>query len=181
MIPPNPTFLSDVLTASHIPGVDAGDGPAMSLPASAVAIRDLKRRSALTWDELARLFGVSRKTVHNWDEGAKVSQAREQRLQEVAAIFADFPCTPKAIHGALRSVSDGRPIIDIVAMGAPAGLIRAHLAGRLGPPLTRITEPPPLSRLGDAPSDSRLVSARSLLASGALPHLDQEGTGVGRS
>lgn len=181
-MPDRPAILSDVLTASHLPGAIVGDGPARELPPSATAIRDLKRHTGLTWGELARLFGVSRRTVHNWDEGGKVSQARERRLHEIAALVADFPVTQEAFRGALRSVSGGRPIIDIVAMGASVDLIKAHLSGRLGPSLTRIMQPAsPIPRLGDDPPDARLVNPRSLLANGALPHLHQEGTGEGRS
>jgi DNA-binding XRE family transcriptional regulator len=46
----------------------------------AAAIQELRRRSGLTWDELAGLFGVSRRSVHFWASGKPMSPSHEVEL-----------------------------------------------------------------------------------------------------
>lgn len=57
------------------------------LPETAETVRDLHSRSGLSWDELARLVGVSRRTIHNWANGATVSRANARRLTIAANII----------------------------------------------------------------------------------------------
>ena len=38
------------------------------------AIAELRRRSVLTWDQVARLFGVARRSVHFWASGKALSE-----------------------------------------------------------------------------------------------------------
>jgi len=49
------------------------------------AIAELRRRSGLTWDQLARLFEVSRRSVHFWASGKVMAAAHEEHLQRVLA------------------------------------------------------------------------------------------------
>ncbi|MFF1606170.1 helix-turn-helix domain-containing protein [Amycolatopsis sp. NPDC058278] len=49
----------------------------------ASSIRRVHASSGLTWDEIARLVGVSRRTVHNWIQGARVSSANARTLSRV--------------------------------------------------------------------------------------------------
>lgn len=44
------------------------------------AISELRRISGLTWEQLAELFGVSRRSVHFWASGKPLNAANEQRL-----------------------------------------------------------------------------------------------------
>ena len=46
-------------------------------------VRRLKDRSGLTWEQLARLVGVSRRTLHAWDVGATMSAAHRYRLEQL--------------------------------------------------------------------------------------------------
>lgn len=179
--PELPALLSDTLTASHIPGALVFEPPRPAppqRPASAEAVSALRERTGLTWEEIARMFGVSRRTIHNWAGGAPVSLARERRLHQVTETIADFPVAAELMRSALRSDSGGRPIIDVIAMGAPDALIRAHLSSRVGPARTRVTTPPPPpTAVPKQAADTRQVNVRSLLVSGTLPHLDAGGAG----
>lgn len=56
-----------------------------TLPDLARSVRSLRQRSGLTWDELARIFGVTRRTLYNWSIGSKVSAAHAQALAQVIA------------------------------------------------------------------------------------------------
>lgn len=54
------------------------------VPATAEAIQRLRAQSGLTWDEIARAFGVSRRTVHAWATGSKLNQEHSARLSVLA-------------------------------------------------------------------------------------------------
>lgn len=53
------------------------------LPELARSVRSLRDRSGLTWDELAYVFGVSRRTLYNWSTGGKVSAPHAQAIAAV--------------------------------------------------------------------------------------------------
>lgn len=59
-------------------------------PSTADTVRGLHRRSGLTWDELARIFDVSRRTVHAWANGSRMNQAHAARLSDIAASIEIF-------------------------------------------------------------------------------------------
>jgi DNA-binding transcriptional regulator YiaG len=48
-------------------------------------ISEVRRITGLTWDQLAQLFGVSRRAVHFWASGKEMSSENEARLSRVAA------------------------------------------------------------------------------------------------
>jgi hypothetical protein len=77
--------------------------PEPSATATATAIRRLHEVSGLTWDELARAFGVSRRTVHAWANGSKLNQTHSERLSAVARLIDSVatdspPRTRAALH-----------------------------------------------------------------------------------
>ena len=43
-------------------------------------IRDLRNISGLTWELLAKLFGVSRRALHLWDNGSQKNDEHEYKL-----------------------------------------------------------------------------------------------------
>lgn len=51
------------------------------------AIMELRRLSGLTWDQLARLFGVSRRSLHFWASGKLLNASNEERLRRVLAVI----------------------------------------------------------------------------------------------
>ncbi len=50
------------------------------------AISSLRRLSGLTWEQLAELFEVSRRSVHFWASGQALSAGNEARLRQVLAV-----------------------------------------------------------------------------------------------
>lgn len=52
-------------------------------PSTAVSIAFVRRVSGLTWDELADLFDVSRRSVHFWASGKPLSPENEWRLRKL--------------------------------------------------------------------------------------------------
>jgi DNA-binding transcriptional regulator YiaG len=71
-------------TSPQAPRLDISDEEAIAaLPELAKSVRSLHRRSGLTWDELAQVFAVSRRTLHNWSTGGKVSASHAQAISSV--------------------------------------------------------------------------------------------------
>lgn len=48
-------------------------------------VMELRRISGLTWEQMARLFSVSRRTMHLWASGRPMLPAHEERLVRVLA------------------------------------------------------------------------------------------------
>lgn len=51
------------------------------------AIGELRRLSGLTWNQLARMFGVSRRSLHFWASGKPMTPSNEEHLQRVLAVL----------------------------------------------------------------------------------------------
>ncbi len=70
------------------------------------AIAELRRRSGLTWAQLAELFGVSRRAVHFWASGKALKHAHEDHLRAVLEIVRTG-ATPSARATRLKLVESG--------------------------------------------------------------------------
>jgi hypothetical protein len=51
-----------------------------------VAVRSLKARTGLSWQELADVFGVSRRALHLWANGGNLSSRHQERLGELIEV-----------------------------------------------------------------------------------------------
>ncbi len=177
-----PTVLSEQVTAAHLARRFTVPVQASVIePSSAETLVALHDRTGLTWEEIAQLLGVSRRTVHYWKNGAAPASARERRLNQIFEVIGDFSAAREALRGALRSSVGGRSIIEVIAMGAPPSLVHAHLSALLGPSIATAAPPPvPLDLLPPRAHDPRQVNVRSLLARGASPASDEESGGAPR-
>jgi hypothetical protein len=112
----------------------------------------IKEHSGLTWDQLGKVFGVSRRAVHMWANGGRLNEANAQRLREFASIIerleAETPgATPETIRARLNQIeADGYSIVGRLrqersggpSWGAPFGperlvdAIRGPLRARAG-------------------------------------------------
>jgi DNA-binding transcriptional regulator YiaG len=59
-------------------------------------VKDFHERSGLTWDQVARMFGVSRRSVHMWVAGGKMSSANQEYLAELSRQLDLLPGTGPA-------------------------------------------------------------------------------------
>jgi hypothetical protein len=57
---------------------------------TAELVRDLWEHSGLTWDQLARLFGVSRRAMHAWAAGARPNAYHQELLIELTQLMAQI-------------------------------------------------------------------------------------------
>lgn len=101
------------------------------VPAGAVLVRDTagtrsdkdevvwaKEHSGLTWDQLGKVFGVSRRAVHMWATGGRLNQPNAQHVRAFAAVIRQLESglanpTPEDVRSRLLQVGhDGMSIID---------------------------------------------------------------------
>lgn len=81
------------------------------------AIAELRRRSGLTWDQLARLFGVARRSVHFWASGKALNAANEERLARMLAVvrYIDRGNAQATRAALMTAQSDGVIPFDLLA------------------------------------------------------------------
>jgi hypothetical protein len=83
------------------------------------AVLEVRRRSGLTWEQLASLFGVDRRSVHLWASGRPMNAANAVRLNRILAVLrrADRG-TPSATKAWLHSpASHGLLPLDLLREG----------------------------------------------------------------
>lgn len=78
------------------------------------AVRWLHAHSGLTWDQLGRLFGVSRRTVHLWASGSGMNSANAEALYQLVGLVAGVRGEgPRDRRAALmRPGTDGLSALD---------------------------------------------------------------------
>lgn len=90
----------------EVAGVNTGTGgfaapvPQVA-PSTAKSIRHLRGLSGLSWDQLARVFGVSRRSVHKWANGGALNARHVTRLAYLTQLFAQLGDDPATVHALL--------------------------------------------------------------------------------
>lgn len=116
---------SDFATSSHVlyearqPGwtpdlwspatlATAANVGADSVPTDQEEIRWVKDNSGLTWDQLGKIFGVSRRAVHLWANGGRMNEANSRTLHDFGAeVRGVLRESPDATRTALLAHSAG--------------------------------------------------------------------------
>ena len=124
-------------------------------------ICELRRRSGLTWDQIAEVMGVERRSVHFWASGKEPSARNQERLRRVLAVVrgADRGSANETRLALLETDLNGVNALDLVKAGDYKAA-RDRLAGGfvdLAPHKhrqVRVAEP-----LGPPPSPQAIVGA----------------------
>jgi transcriptional regulator with XRE-family HTH domain len=135
------------------------------------AIAELRRLSGLTWDQLAALFNVSRRSVHFWASGKPMSAAHERRLLRVLDVLrtADRG-DARSNRSALLTVQHGTSALELLIQGQfdearvrlGGSLVRSRpVPGRLAPEAQAERAPLPLEELVDAMQDRVRLEPRA--------------------
>lgn len=131
-------FFVDVVATSTVSSfvspMDEDDHP---IPSSAARVRSLHRRSGLTWEQLARAFGVSRRAIHAWARGGRMNARNAERLgriEEVVAENEDYsaeltreallrptPAGVSPLQALLRTAHGQPPSADLIAILTSSG------------------------------------------------------------
>lgn len=129
-------------------GVQPLPGGRDRLP-QAAEVKWLHEQSGLTWEQLGRLFGVSRRAVHLWANGSRMNSANAELLGKLVSHVRELPGSPDEVRAALLSrAAGGLSFVDQVRAQngsadrditgtpfRPDELLGArHDDGELGPP-----------------------------------------------
>jgi DNA-binding transcriptional regulator YiaG len=164
---------------SQCPAKQTTAGVSVSMPVPAgVAIGELRRLSGLTWEQLSRLFNVSRRSLHFWASGKPMAPSNEEHLQRLLAVIRRIDRgSASANRAALLGVrEDGSIPYDLLAAGQYArvfSLLGPGDAERGRPPrpsaeMLAVRAPPPPEELVGALQGSihrnggRVRAARSV-------------------
>ncbi|MBW4674411.1 MAG: XRE family transcriptional regulator [Desmonostoc geniculatum HA4340-LM1] len=94
--------------------------PATSSPEiTQKAVNDLRRLSGLTWDQLAKLFNVSRRSLHSWASGERLKPFNEETLNRLLGTIQYIDRGSASLNRSLllQPGSDGRPLLDLLVVG----------------------------------------------------------------
>ncbi|PKN56512.1 MAG: transcriptional regulator [Deltaproteobacteria bacterium HGW-Deltaproteobacteria-14] len=102
------------------PAEQTTSGSASATPADAgAAIAELRRLSGLTWEQLARLFGVSRRSLHFWASGKALAPSNEEHLQRLLRVVRAVDRGSASANRAVLLAAGGDGVIpfDLLAAG----------------------------------------------------------------
>ena len=82
------------------------------------AISELRRLAGLTWEQLARVFGVARRSLHFWASGKPINATNEERLRRLLAVLRQADRgTAQENRAMLLRDHDGTIPLDLLTMG----------------------------------------------------------------
>ncbi|MBD2298191.1 MULTISPECIES: XRE family transcriptional regulator [Nostocales] len=83
------------------------------------AVNELKRLSGLTWDQLAKLFNVSRRSLHSWASGERLNSFNEYTLNQLLGMIQYIDRGSASLNRSLllQPGSNGIPLIDLLVVG----------------------------------------------------------------
>lgn len=88
-----------------------------SIPSTAnfsEVVKSLRQESGLTWDQLGRLFGVSRRAMHLWASSGRMNAAHAEALSAILQVVRNLPesgsIDPR--EALLRPGADGHSLYD---------------------------------------------------------------------
>lgn len=83
-------------------------------------VADLKAESGLTADQLGRLMGVTRRSIHNWAAGSPIAPKHESRIRALSEmVFGLEAPTPEARRALLLDSTSGPSLFSAFLESAP--------------------------------------------------------------
>ena len=101
----------------------------MPAESTAEAIMEVRRRSGLTWQEIAELFEVSRRSVHHWANGNPANARRERTIRRMLAAIR---------HLDRGSQIDTRALLLAVDQAAGVSILDLLKTGRFDDAMVRV-------------------------------------------
>jgi DNA-binding transcriptional regulator YiaG len=83
------------------------------------ALSELRRLSGLTWEQLAKLFNVSRRSLHFWASGQPLSRFNEEHLNRLLGTIRYVDQGSASLNRSLLLCPDGNgnPLFDLLVAG----------------------------------------------------------------
>jgi DNA-binding XRE family transcriptional regulator len=110
-------------------------------------VRELHRRSGLTWEQIAQIFGVDRRTIHLWASGKPMRAVQAEKLGRVMSVLARLDrSSPTRTRDYLLTASvSGKLILDLMQEGRFDEIASASVTEAPVNRWTRMRRPPRLS------------------------------------
>ncbi|MBW4635462.1 MAG: XRE family transcriptional regulator [Iphinoe sp. HA4291-MV1] len=128
-----------------------------SIEATQKALNELRKLSGLTWDQLAKLFNVSRRSLHFWASGQPLSRFNEENLNRLLGTIQYINRGSASLNRSLllRPGSDGRPLLDLLVAGEHEEVKQVLGPGNVPekPQLIPLSEDARMSRMPQNPTD----------------------------
>lgn len=130
---------TELLPRSTIVGQTTAGTTVDSTRSAGAALGELRRLSGLTWDQLSRVFGVSRRSLHFWASGKAMAATNEEHLQRLLVVVrridrGSASANRAALFGARE---DGSIPFDLLTAGEyerVVSLLGTGEIGRAAPP-----------------------------------------------
>lgn len=142
---------ANVLRRPVFSSLSVTQGSTLERASSEAPVSELRRRSGLTWEQLAETMKVDRRTMHLWEAGRNMRPAHEERLQQILQVvrFADRG-SASATRSVLLDASLGQSIKDLITQDRMQEATERAIA------LQKTASPMRPTRLsGDAKEDRR--------------------------
>ncbi|RUT03419.1 hypothetical protein DSM106972_050580 [Dulcicalothrix desertica PCC 7102] len=83
------------------------------------ALNELRRLSGLTWEQLAKLFNVSRRSLHFWASGQPLSHFNEENLNRLLGTIQYIDRGSASLNRSLllKPDNNGKPLFDLLMLG----------------------------------------------------------------
>lgn len=166
-----------LVASSQTGGLDWKGGDRTSLD-TGPAVSELRRLTGLTWEQLAAVFGVSRRSLHFWASGKPINAANEEHLRRsLQVIMRADRGSADANRAMLLHDHDGVLPLDLLIRREYGELLRRVGEGPGRPqlrlkPLSRAAwearKPLPPARLVDALQDRVHVEPGRLLSAAPI-------------
>jgi DNA-binding transcriptional regulator YiaG len=121
------------------------------------AVNELRKLSGLTWDQLATLFNVSRRSIHFWASGQPLASANEEKLNRVLDVVEYISLGSASRNRSLLMdiADDGKSYLEMLAAGEYNQLKSILNAGNAPkkPKSGQLSKAAELSRMPPNPAD----------------------------
>jgi DNA-binding transcriptional regulator YiaG len=93
--------------------------PKLPVKSTQQAVNELRKLSGLTWEQLASLFDVSRRSVHFWASGEALSSANEEKLNRMLDTVEYISRGSASSNRSLLMgiADDGKSYLELLAAG----------------------------------------------------------------
>ena len=130
---------------------------ANSAEANRSTLNELRRLSGLTWEQLAKLFNVSRRSLHFWASGQPLSRFNEENLNRLLGTIRYINRGSASLNRnlLLSPGRDGRLLFDLLIAGEHEEVKRILGPGNAHqkPQLVPLSEDASMSRMPPPPED----------------------------
>ena len=137
-------------------------------PSVQVTLQEIKSTTGLTWQQLARIFKVTPRSLHLWMDGEALDSVHQERLYRVLTIVRKLPFSDSFKNRSflLSPQPDGTILLDLLAAGDDdaflARLTQMPVRDNAGRPThSEERRPLPPSLLMDAAQDTLHVGPPS--------------------